>query len=324
MSVARRTAVALAIAGLVVTPITATAQRSSPGYTYRLRTTGRVTEPNGRTTDYVVMSGHAMVTEQAGRLDVDDASWKRGAVAGKDSYILYDSTSLTIVAPRNRQIVRLSLDTLERELSSANTADPRVAITDVAVDFEKLGPGEAMLGLATTRFRITQDYKLAAKTPSVTRSSAEHVVQELWIADEQKGLRNPFARLDVFRAGPGSDVGELLTRTAEARSKMGRGVPLKTVTTSTSTSGRNAVTQTVTTMEVSNLQAENVDDDILAVPEDYHLVAVSELPRTAPSSQGSRAGAPAKAARPAATDGAAAAEAKGGFVKILHGMGRRP
>lgn len=320
MSIARRIGVALAIAGSVAPLAAASAQRASPGYSYRLRTTGRVTEPNGRTTDYVVMSGHALVSEKGGRLDVDEASPKRGAMAVKDSYILYDSTSMTIVAPKNRQIVRLSLESLERGLSGA--AVP-VTISDVAVNLEKLGAGEPMLGRATTRYRITQDYKVAAQSASVSRNSTEHVVQDFWMADEQKGLANPFARLGLFRSGTGSGVGELLTRTAEARSSIGRGIPLKTVTTNTSTSSRKEVTQTVSTMEVAELQAENVDDDILVAPTDYQVVDVSELARTAPNSRGAQAGEPAKVARPAATDDAAA-EAKQGLVKTLHGMGRRP
>jgi hypothetical protein len=323
MSIARRIGVALAIAGSVVPLAAASSQRASPGYTYRLRTTGRVTEPNGRTTDYVIMSGRALVSEKGGRLDVDEASPKRGAMAVKDSYILYDSTSMTVVSPKNRQIVRLSLDTLERELWAASVPGTRVTISDVAVNLEKLGAGEPMLGRATTRYRITQDFKVAATMAPVSRSSTEHIVQDFWMADEQKGLANPFARLGVFRAGPASGFGELLTRTAEARSSMGRGVPLKTVTTNTSTSNRNGVTQTVTTMEVTDLQAENVDDDILVAPTDYQAVVVSELARTAQNSQGAQPGEPAKVARPAATDNAAA-EAKQGLVKTLHGMGRRP
>jgi hypothetical protein len=323
MSIARRIGVALAIAGSVLTPATATSQRASPGYSYRLRVTGRVTEPNGRTTDYVVMSGHALVTEKAGRLDVDEAAMKRGASSPKDSYILYDSASMTIVAPRGRQMVRLPLDDLERTLGSGNIAGNAGRISDVAVAFETLGPGEPMLGMSTTRYRITQDYKVAAKLPSKSRNSTEHIVHELWMTDEQKDLANPFARLSLARTGPGSGFDEVLTKTAEARSRMGRGVALKTVTTNTSTSSGNAVTQTTTTMQVSDLQKENIDDDILVAPTDYQVVEVGALAATAPNVQGARRGQPAKVSRPAAT-GDAAAAAKGEFVKTLHGMGRRP
>jgi hypothetical protein len=320
MSTARRIAVALVIAGSVITPATATAQRASPGYSYRLRVTGRVTEPTGRTTDYVVMSGHALVTEKAGRLDIDDASWKHGALTGKGSYILYDSTSMTIVSPRGRQIVRLPLDTLERKLSAASAAGTRV-ISDVAVNVETLGAGEPMLGLATAKYRITQDYTVAAALASGKRNSTEHVVQDVWMTDAKKGLANPFARLALAGAGPSSE--ELLTRTADAQRRMGGGIPLRTVSTNASTSNRNEVTETVTIMEVADLQAENVDDDILAVPSDYQPVELSELARAASSSAAPQAGASAKGTKPAAT-GNAAADAKEGFVKTLHGMGRRP
>ena len=315
-----RFAITLAIAGSVLTPATAGAQRSSPGYTYRLTITGRTTAPNGRATDYVVMAGHALVTEKAGRLDIDQAS--RSAVAGRDSYILYDSASMTIVAPKARQIVRLARATLERDLSAGSA--PAATIGDVAVDVAKLGPGEPMLGISTTRWRITQDYTLTVSAASVKRSSREHVVQELWIADEKKDLANPFARLVFFpvRAAQPASVGDLWASTAEAWSRMG-GAPLRGVTTATSTSSSNAATQTVSTMEVADLQAENIDDDILAPPTDYQVVALGALARSTANTQSARAGEPARVARPTATDNAAA-EAKGEFVKELHSMGRRP
>jgi hypothetical protein len=318
MSFARRIGVALAIAGSVVPIAAAASQRTSPGYTFRLRITGRVTEPDGRTTDYVAMSGRAIVTGSAGRLDIDEASRTRGAVAEKDSYILYDSTSMTFVSPRSRQIVRLSLENLEPELRTTSVSDMRVAISDVSANVEELGPGEPILGMATTRRRITQDYKVA----STIRSSTERIVQEIWMADSQKGFTNPFARLRHLGAGPEGRYRDVIAQAAEGRRARDRGA-LKTVTTNTSTSSRNQVTQTVTTMEVTDLQAENVDDDILVPPTDYQLVDVSELTRTAPNSQGAQAGRRAKAAKPAAT-GNAAADAKQDMVKLLHGMGRRP
>ena len=57
MKLAQRAGIALAIAGSVLT-IAATAPRAfSPGYTYRLKISGQVTEANGKSKDYVVMSG---------------------------------------------------------------------------------------------------------------------------------------------------------------------------------------------------------------------------------------------------------------------------
>ena len=322
MSIARRIGVALAIAGLVAPLARATSQRASPGYAFRLEMTGRVTEPNGRTTDYVLMSGHALVTEKAGRLDIDQASLNRGAVAQKDNYILYDSTSMTIVSPKNRQIVRLPLEHLERALSAARASDAGVEVSDPSENVEQLGPGEPILGMATTKYRITQDYKVATKGAATTRNSTERIVQDFWMADAPKHFSNPFARLRHLCASPNGGYRDVIAGATADRVK-DRGIALKTVTTITSTSTRNEVTQTVSTMQVTELQAENVDDDILVAPTDYQAVALSDLARTAPSARGAQAGQRAKVARPAATDNAAA-EAKGGFVKTLHGMGRRP
>jgi hypothetical protein len=322
MSIARRIGVALTLAGSLAPLAAATSQRTSPGYTYRLDMTGRVSEPNGRTTDFVVMSGHALVTDKAGRLDIDRASLDRGAVAQKDSYILYDSTSMTIVSPTSRQIVRLPLEHLERALSAARASDAGVEVSDPSVNLEQLGPGEPILGMATTKYRITQDYKVATKGASTTRNSTERIVQDFWMADAPKHFANPFARLRHLGASPNGGYRDVAAAATADRVK-DHGIALKTVTTISSTSSRNEVTQTVSTMQVTELQTENIDDDILVAPTDYQAVALSDLARTAPSARGAQVGQPAKVARPAASDNAAA-EAKGEFVKTLHGMGRRP
>jgi hypothetical protein len=80
----------LAVAGSVLTLAAAAPRVFSPGYTYRMRISGQVTEPNGKVKDYVAMSGRAMVTSKAGRLDIEEASKERGAMADKGGYILYD------------------------------------------------------------------------------------------------------------------------------------------------------------------------------------------------------------------------------------------
>lgn len=196
----------------------------------------------------------------------------------------------------------------------------RVTISDVSSNVEELGPGEPIFGMTTTKRRITQDYKVAAKGASTTRNSTERVVQDVWMADAPKGFANPFARLRHLSADPDGRYRDVMAHAADGRRTGDRGL-LKSVTTNTSTSSRNEVTQTVTTVEVADLQAENIDDDILVAPTDYQVVAVSELTRTAPN--GTRAGERAKAANPAAT-GNAAADAKQDMVKLLHGMGRRP
>src|SRR3954467_12677254 len=66
MSFARPLSVALAIVGSVLTLAASAPRVFSPGYTYRLKIDGHVVEPNGKASDFVVLSGHAMVTEKGG------------------------------------------------------------------------------------------------------------------------------------------------------------------------------------------------------------------------------------------------------------------
>ena len=316
--IARRAGVSLAIAGSVLTLAASAPHVFSPGYTYRLRIDGHSTAADGKTKDYVVLSGRAMVTEKGGRLDIEEASKERGAMTEKGGYLLYDPASMMIVSPKDRKILKFSFEDLEKGMASlANVPGMRVTISDVVVSFEKLGSGGPMLGMSTTKYRLTQDYEIAV-TGLVNRNSTEHVVQDLWIADEKKGFANPFARMGQAQVGAGSAFGELMTRTAEAEREMGRGVPLKTVTSTMSMLSRDEMTHSVSTMEVTELQAGNIDDALLTAPTDYQITDMSAQMRAmaaqleqAKAAQNAEA---AQAAEPAKADSATTAKAvaKGG------------
>lgn len=344
MSFARRSGIALAIAGSAVTLAAAAPRIFTPGYTYRMRISGQTTEPSGKTKDYVVMSGRAMVTSRGGRLDIDEASKERGAMADKGGYLLYDPTSMMIVSPKDKQIVKFTFDDLEKGMSAlaANVPGMRVAITDVSVGFEKLGPGESLLGMSTTKYRVTQDYKLAVKVAFMNRNSTEHIVQDYWMADEKSGFANPFARMGNMRPAGGGAFAELMSKTAEATSRMGKGIPVKTFTTTTSTNDKGEKTTNVATMEVTELKAGNVDDALLVPPADYQVLdmgaqtkAMAEQMEQAKAAQAAQAGQPAEAAAPdsapsaksAAKEAAEQAAKDAAAQKVKKGLGglfRRP
>jgi len=281
MKLARRTGIALAVAGSALTLAARAPGAFSPGYTYRLKISGHVTEPNGKTKDFVVMSGKAMVNANGGRLDIEEASKERGAMTEKGGYILYDPTAMMIVSPKDKQVLRFGVDDMEKSMSAlaANVPGMRINISDVAVNFEKLGGGEPMLGMSTTRYRITQDYRIAMKVAFMNRNTTEHIVQEYWVADAKKGFANPFARMGGLRPVGGGAFAELIAKTTEASSRMGKGIPLKTVSTTTSTNDKGEATTNVSTMEVTDLQSGNVDDALLKAPADYKVVDLGEQTR---------------------------------------------
>jgi hypothetical protein len=344
MNLTRRSGFALAIAGSALTLAAATPRVFSPGYTYRMRISGQVTEPNGKTKDYVAMSGRAMVTSKGGRLDIDEASKERGAMADKGGYLLYDPTSMMIVSPKDKQIMKFTFADMEKSMSAvaANMPGMRIALTDVAVHFEKLGAGEPLLGMATSKYRITQDYKIAMKVAFMNRNSTEHIVQDYWMADEKAGFANPFARMASMRPVGGGAFAELMTKSAEATAKMGRGIPVKTVTTTNSTSDKGEKTTNVATMEVTELHAGILDAAQYVPPADYQVmdmgVQTRAMAEQAKAAQGHQADPQADAALAAQRDSIASTQeaakktaeqaakdaAAQGVKKGLGGLFRRP
>ena len=346
MTLIRRSGVALAIAGSVLTIAAAAPRFFSPGYTYRMRITGQTTEPNGKTRDYIVMSGRAMVTAKGGRFDIEEASKERGAMGDKGGYLLYDPTAMMIVSPKDKQIIKFTFEDMEKGMGAlaANVPGMRLAISDVAVNFEKLGPGEPMLGMSTTKYRITQDYKIAMKVAFMNRNSTEHIVQDYWVAEPKNGFANPFARMSNMRPVGGGAFAELMTKSAEATAKMGKGIPLKTITNSTSTSDKGEKTTNVATMEVTELQSGNVDDALLVAPADYQVMDMGAQTRAmaaqaeqnkAAQAQATQDGQSAEAAKTdsassvkgAAKEAGAEAAKQGAAAAVKKGLGgllRRP
>lgn len=281
MTIARRAGLTLAVAGSVLTLAATTPRVFSPGYTYRMRISGQATDPRGKTNDFVVMSGRAMVTATKGRLDIDEASKEHGSMGEKGGYVLYDQTSMMIVSPKDKQILKFGFDDLEKGMSSmlANAPGMRINISDVTVNFENLGPGGELLGMSTTKYRITQDYKLAVKVAIMNRNSTEHVVQEFWMADQKHNFANPFARMGSMRGVGGGAFSELMAKSAEANAKMGKGIPVKTLTTTTSTNDKGEHTTTVSTMELTELKSGDVDDALFVPPADYQVMDMGEQTR---------------------------------------------
>ena len=81
---------------------------------------------------------------------------------------------------------------------------------------------------------------------------------------------------------------------------MGNGIPVKTVTTTTSTNDKGEKTTNVATMEVTELKAGNVDDALLVPPSDYQVMDMGEQTKAmAAQMEQQRAAQAAQAGQPA-------------------------
>jgi hypothetical protein len=122
---------------------------------------------------------------------------------------------------------------------------------------------------------------------------------------------------------------------------MGKGIPVKTVTTTTSTNDKGEHTTNVATMELTELAAGDVDDALLVPPADYQVMDMGEQTKAMAAqmeqAKAAQAGQPAdaSAAHPDSTpsmkeaakktaEQAAKDAATAGVKKGLGGLFRRP
>jgi hypothetical protein len=130
------------------------------------------------------------------------------------------------------------------------------------------------------------------------------------MADQKSGFANPFARMGSMRMVGGGAFADLMSKTAEATNRMGRGIPLKTLTTSTSTNDKGEKTQTVSTMEVTELKSGNVDDAMLVAPADYKVTDMGEQTKAMAAQLEQAKAANAQAAQAGQAQAGEAAEVK--------------
>jgi hypothetical protein len=335
-----RTAAALATSLLA---LAATTHRFSPGWTYRLTVTSRAAAP-ADTSAVVVLSGRASVTAAGARLDVDESSRALGAIADAGAYVLADSDAMMVVSNRTQRILRFAAEDVERGTAALafDTLGLHAALSGVVVHVDSLGAGEPVAGIPTRRWRITQDYTLELRGTGGPGITTEHVVREIWLGEPRAGLANPFASVADARAGGDGAYAALADATDDAARRLGRGVPLRVVTTATSTGGAHPATTTVTTLEVSDLAAADVDVNRLAAPPEFAATDVGPQAKTVAARmaraeaaqeeaavRASRgAGAPARAARggshPPSSDGVKDAQAAKDAARaaIVGGLGR--
>ena len=123
-----------------------------------------------------------MVSERGGRLDVEEAARGQGRDGRKGGYVLYDphgDDDRVAEGEADHQVQLRGHG--EGWRHSANVPGMRITISDVAVNFEKPVLRVPLLGMSTTRYRIT-DYKIAMKVAIVEPEQHGAHRSEYWMA----------------------------------------------------------------------------------------------------------------------------------------------
>jgi hypothetical protein len=242
---------------------------------YDMKTTGQgMGRASSPSETRVFMAAHGQFSNGNARLDFTESPMP-GGMMGQGTYMIVKSESSvsTFVDPAKRQYYEIDRNDLAKTAAAAQQMTSGLVKTDVsgiAVTAEPLGPGEAIEGYATTKYRITDAYAMSISVMGRNSKTTEHSTTDLWIAPALDGVMNPMSRQAPPASGGSMDA--LTAELTKAYGKIGKGVVLRTARTSVSETDGKTRTSTMTT-EISNIKRASISPAVFTVPSDYTKTA---------------------------------------------------
>ena len=278
----RQLLLAAAVGGCVVLGAAAPhVSTFASGLTFTVRTTtldskGRSSPPQDSHVQYL-----------AGTLRFDARSGgEQGASYGDGAYTLLDiaARSMTVVMPAQKQYLEFRFDSTASVMTQAMAATTRAS--DISVDGEALGSGGTVNGYATKHYRIVTDY---TQLPGVSDPDAPkrrvHSVEEFWVSDALKEIIDPTEALTrafgandkVGGIGTTGTMSELMRKRGAAQRKLFTGLPIKTVTRTTTTEPDGRKLEENGAMEIVDLRKADLDPASFKVPAGYAKLDVKAM-----------------------------------------------
>ena len=263
----------LAVAAPVVfvattAPRSAAAQGSGFSYTFIAQVHN--SDPDGKATDHIAMSGHASILGDRTRIDFDSLTGQLAGMRGGYFFSLDAGARAVFVNPKAKRYLEMPMQMLAQHFTRLVTGASGAANTnasDVHLDVVTVGAGPTMLGRATTHYRLVAVYTI--NTPAETWRDS--TVNDLYYAPDLKNFINPFLSLvPAMLDGMGMYGSAYDQQYMAARAKLYQGgAPLRTVSNFTITDARGKAASIVVTTEVTQLSAGDVNPSIFDIPTDY-------------------------------------------------------
>jgi hypothetical protein len=232
----------------------------SPGLTFKIRLTMGMPAMPGMNGGDLVVVGHGVAAGGLSRLDVDSAPAgpTMGAFGPGDYFLMLDSGRVVAVSPATKTY----LDGFSTAMGSMPPdMMAQASVTNVVVNVEKLGAGDAVEGHPTDKYRISSQYTMGIMGQSINFASE----YEILTAQLPVHIITPFSGSlpKTLATGPFAD---LYTKISEAQKKVS-GTTVR-VSSSTGISGPMSMTMTQN-VQLSDLKTADVDDKVFQVPEGF-------------------------------------------------------
>jgi hypothetical protein len=244
----------------------------APGMSFNLRVVLRQTPTSGRQPRAVTLLGHGVFANGMGRVIIDTVD-APSAIRKGDFFIIRDSTNTFWARPSNMSVRRMNaplvnpLEGISERLTSGMGTPRRLR-----ADFDTISTDTVVNGYRTRHYRITADVIY----PVGDRQVTQRVVIDQWLANMSVAVMHPFSsRIRGLPDAPAVNAAyrEFIRTLAAANRVFGNAVTVRTVTTTSYTYGPGLGEDLVQTVDLTNLQAVDVDDRNFILSAEYKLQA---------------------------------------------------
>lgn len=225
-------------------------------------------------------TGHAVFAGRRGRLDIVD-----GGVASllkKGDYVLFDSSSITVVHPATQEYIPISAQMASDMFDQLQSLGVTISLGDLKVTLDTLRGADTVAGYPTRHFRMTTAFTMSLDAAIMQQRFAAESITDYWVASVPGLPGDALLRVNSLTTAPLSGVfKQLSVKVDSAAALMGSGAALKSKTVSRFIQGPGSSATTEQTSEVLNVKQVQVAGRMLGVPSGYHKGSIGgEIPKS--------------------------------------------
>ena len=221
-------------------------------------------------------TGNVMVSGGRGRVDITDGGAE--GLFGEGDYMLFDANDFLVVRPSSKEYIGLPGGGLSGGLEMLRSMpNLRVEVSDLKVVMDKVGAGDTVAGQTTQHYRMTSGYIVSIDAGFIQQAMALESTTDYWVANVEGLSTGPFLKMFSGVLSLGGIVKEIGPKVDSAVARMGNVSPLKAVTVTSISDGRNAPSETETTILASAIKRRDVDPAVFVLPSDFQPASTGGL-----------------------------------------------